>query len=277
MQEFNQSTCVCNLFCPKNNTYFYFYVTSDQRTNDNVPTGIAGNMTGNTIAYDGTNWYNLGDGLPNLVGDVISIGPVTTIANNSITNSMFGELITDSHLSTITTAGKVADSATSASVAATPSTIAKRTSSGGIQVAGVVFPDSGSAPLSSYSEYSFSLDIDDPSDTEVGNTQIHAVKIGNVVCIYIDSINYFADQSGAMSIGMILAGTNFPSSLKTSIRNVRFITHINLLVGPNTYTIGMTVFASNTGIFQFFQTPNSGFIGSNTYQIQPFNFCYTLL
>lgn len=264
------------MFCQGNETNYYFYALSDSRTNINLPTGsgMNQNLTDSVIVYNGLTFTNLGSGQSNLEGDVSSVGLITTINNGVITNSMFGQLILDSNLATISTQGKVQDSATSANVSSIPNTIVKRNSNSSISVNGIFFNDSGSTPLSSYAEYVFIFDVDDPNGLQIGNTTLRAVRNGNIVCIYIDQINYTATVSGVLSLGLNYSASNYPQNLKTTQRNVRYFTNINLLIGSGTLEIGTSIFRSDTGVIVFYSTANSGFSSGFSYVINPMDFCF---
>ena len=86
----------------------------------------------------------------NLIGDVTSVGPTTTITPGIIANSHVSSTagIVDSKLDTISTVGKVSNSATTASVTNAANAIVTRDANGGFQ-AGVITADL--AGISTYS------------------------------------------------------------------------------------------------------------------------------
>jgi len=76
---------------------------------------------------------------PNLTGDIISIGSATSISNGAIINSDINDSaeISDTKLATISTVGKVLNSATTATSSNTNNAIVARNSSGGFS-AGII-------------------------------------------------------------------------------------------------------------------------------------------
>lgn len=271
--DYNATNCLCTLF-HGNNTYYYFYVTVDERANNTQPPPLVGNMTGHIIVYTGSTWIDLGDGQLNLQGDVSSVGIVTTINDNVITNAMIKEPIQDYNLATISSPGKVSNSATTASVINTPNSIVQRDVNGSTYISAIFFNDSGSTPLKSYAEYTFVLDVANQLNITNNNVTLYAVKTGSSVCISFNQISYSSASTGPAVVGNTLAPINFPAELKG--RNTKYLTSINLAVGGN-YTIGSTVFRSDMGVFTFNKDPNNGFTSNTLYQILPFDFCYVTL
>jgi hypothetical protein len=97
----------------------------------NVTGNVTGNLVGNvTGSISGTSTGFTGS----LVGDVVGTQTTTKIANGVIVDAQISSsaAIQDSKLANISTAGKVANSATTASVSATPNTIALRDATGAL-------------------------------------------------------------------------------------------------------------------------------------------------
>ena len=277
IMDYNATNCLCSLF-HGNNTYYYFYVTSDQRMNHTMPPPLTGNMTGHIIVYTGSTWIDLGDGQLNLMGDVSSIGVVTTINDNVITNAMIKEPIQDYNLATIVTAGKVSNSATTASIPAVPYTILERDMNASVTVNGVFFNDSGSTPLSAYAEYTFTLDVANQTNGANNLTTVIAVRTGSTVCLSLNQINYTSSVNESITIGLGLSSSNFPPDIKSNpSRGTKYLTNVNVLVSQNLFSIGSVVFRSNIGIFTITRDGNNGFTQNLNYLILPFDFCYVLL
>lgn len=99
-----------------------------------VTGNVTGNVSGTAASFTG-----------NLTGDITSVGMTTTIPSSTITNAMLAGSIADTKLSTISTALKVSNSATTAASANTASAIVARDGSGNFTAGTITAALSGNA------------------------------------------------------------------------------------------------------------------------------------
>jgi hypothetical protein len=187
----------------------------------------AGVTVEQVLIKDGTIYGNLSGSITgvNLSGEVTSVGAVTTISNNVITDAKISSSanIADTKLATISTAGKVANSATTATASSTASAIVARDSSGNFS-ANVITADSLTARSTN------------TNLTLAGN------GAGNVVISDANSlkVNSLTNNSGTLAI----TGTttlNSTGAATTTIGNTGATTNIS------TPTITGTTNVNSTG------------------------------
>jgi hypothetical protein len=112
------------VYIPLDKAYYFYDGTNWESLN--VPFGPITPTAGNLLIGSGTEWVS-----NPITGDVtITSGGVTSIGATKVTNAMLAGSIDDSKLNTISTAGKVSNSATTATSANTASAIVARNGSG---------------------------------------------------------------------------------------------------------------------------------------------------
>ena len=133
--------------------------TSTNTANQVVARDASGNFSAGTITANLTGTATSTTNIPNLTGDITSNGTATSIASGVIVNDDINASagIVDTKLATISTAGKVSNSATTATDANTASAIVARDASGNFSAGTITANLTGTASTASFATTSYNL------------------------------------------------------------------------------------------------------------------------
>jgi hypothetical protein len=207
--------------------------TSLNTANQVVARDSSGNFSAGTITASLTGTATSTTNIPNLTGDITSNGTVTSIASGVIVNDDINASagIVDTKLATISTAGKVLNSATTATNANTASAIVARDASGNFSAGTITANLTGTASTASFATTSYNL-------TDAANITTGTINSARLTGTYnIDISGNAATSTYATSAGVSTSVSGGTGSLtQLQVTGISTFTNGPVFIGAATST-----------------------------------------
>ncbi len=207
--------------------------TSTNTANQVVARDASGNFSAGTITANLTGTATSTTNIPNLTGDITSNGTATSIASGVIVNDDINASagIVDTKLATISTAGKVSNSATTATDANTASAIVARDASGNFSAGTITANLTGTASTASFATTSYNL-------TDAANITTGTINSARLTGTYnIDISGNASSATYASTAGVSTSVSGGTGSLtQLQVTGVSTFTNGPVLIGSATST-----------------------------------------